>query len=176
MKIKFFRNPSAGSLVLSETGSLDRAKAAYERRKKNQAQESDMASVPGRVEITRVNPDDLIEELLKNTNLEQADDSAESKGLFVLDTSLYLKKLPSRPWFISMAYFSFVTSRLRRFGNFSTIQLCYLIISSCPCLIPASGLQLFIAKDGTAALGNHEVKSQMSTGVQVFKQVVMDDR
>lgn len=39
----------------------------------------------------------------------------------------------------------------------------------------ASGLQLFIAKDGTAALGNHEVKSQMSTGVQVFKQVVMDD-
>lgn len=75
----FFRNPSAGSLVLSETGSLDRAKAAYERRKKNQVQESDMTTVPGRVEITRVNPDDLIEELLKNTNLEQADDSAESK-------------------------------------------------------------------------------------------------
>ncbi|KAJ8921443.1 hypothetical protein NQ315_003061 [Exocentrus adspersus] len=110
-------NPSAGSLVLSETGSLDRAKAAYERRKKNQTQESDNATVPGRVEITRVNPDDLIEELLKNTNLEQADDSAET-----------------------------------------------------------SGLQLFIAKDGTASLGNHEVKSQMSTGVQVFKQVVMDDR
>lgn len=42
-------------------------------------------------------------------------------------------------------------------------------------LLPASGLQLFIAKDGTAALGNHEVKSQMSTGVQLFKQVVMDD-
>lgn len=37
----------------------------------------------------------------------------------------------------------------------------------------ASGLQLFIAKDGTAALGNHEVKSQMSAGVQVFEQVVM---
>lgn len=111
------RNPSASSLVISETGSLDRAKAAYERRKKNQVQESDAISVPGRVEITRVNPDDLIEELLKNTNLEQPDDSAET-----------------------------------------------------------SGLQLFIAKDGTAALGNHEVKSQMSTGVQVFKQVVMDDR
>lgn len=78
------RNPSAGSLVLSETGSLDRAKAAYERRKKNQVQESDMATVPGRVEITRVNPDDLIEELLKNTNLEQADDSAESKIWFHL--------------------------------------------------------------------------------------------
>ncbi|XP_072384881.1 EEIG family member 2 isoform X3 [Diabrotica undecimpunctata] len=111
------RNPSAGSLVISETGSLDRAKAAYERRKKNQNQDSDAVGIPGRVEITRVNPDDLIEELLKNTNLEQPDDSAET-----------------------------------------------------------SGLQLFIAKDGTAALGNHEVKSQMSTGVQGFKQVVMDNR
>ncbi|XP_072384880.1 EEIG family member 2 isoform X2 [Diabrotica undecimpunctata] len=110
-------NPSAGSLVISETGSLDRAKAAYERRKKNQNQDSDAVGIPGRVEITRVNPDDLIEELLKNTNLEQPDDSAET-----------------------------------------------------------SGLQLFIAKDGTAALGNHEVKSQMSTGVQGFKQVVMDNR
>lgn len=43
-------------------------------------------------------------------------------------------------------------------------------------LFADSGLQLFIAKDGTAALGNHEVKSQMSTGAQVFKQVVMDNR
>ncbi|CAH2001193.1 unnamed protein product [Acanthoscelides obtectus] len=113
-------NPSAGSLVISETGSLDRAKAAYERRKKNK-EDSELGSsstAPGRVEITRVNPDDLIEELLKNTNLETADDSAET-----------------------------------------------------------SGLQLFIAKDGTAAVGNHEVKSQMQTGgVQIFKQVVMDDR
>lgn len=65
--------------MLSETGSLDRAKAAYERRKKNQNQDSEAHGVPGRVEITRVNPDDLIEELLKNTNLEQPDDSAESK-------------------------------------------------------------------------------------------------
>ncbi|XP_074039224.1 EEIG family member 2 isoform X2 [Leptinotarsa decemlineata] len=109
-------NPSASSLVLSETGSLDRAKAAYERRKKIQSQDPDSA-VSGRVETTRVNPDDLIEELLKSTNLEPPDDSAET-----------------------------------------------------------SGLQLFIAKDGTAALGNHEVKSQMSTGVQSFKQVVMDNR
>nr|CAH7744855.1 unnamed protein product [Callosobruchus chinensis] len=113
-------NPSAGSLVISETGSLDRAKSAYERRKKNK-EENELgasATAPGRVEITRVNPDDLIEELLKNTNLETADDSAET-----------------------------------------------------------SGLQLFIAKDGTAAVGNHEVKSQMQTGgVQIFKQVVMDDR
>lgn len=76
----FYRNPSASSLVLSETGSLDRAKAAYERRKKIQTQEQDnVGTVPGRVEITRVNPDDLIEELIKNTNLEPTDDSAESK-------------------------------------------------------------------------------------------------
>ncbi|XP_044258634.1 uncharacterized protein LOC123007411 isoform X2 [Tribolium madens] len=110
------RNPSSSSLVLSETGSLDRAKAAYERRKKTQIQDSDTGVVSGRVENTRVNANRLIAEILKDTNLEQADDSAET-----------------------------------------------------------SGLQLFIAKDGTAALGNHEVKSQMSTGVQVFKQVVMDD-
>ncbi|XP_044258636.1 uncharacterized protein LOC123007411 isoform X4 [Tribolium madens] len=109
-------NPSSSSLVLSETGSLDRAKAAYERRKKTQIQDSDTGVVSGRVENTRVNANRLIAEILKDTNLEQADDSAET-----------------------------------------------------------SGLQLFIAKDGTAALGNHEVKSQMSTGVQVFKQVVMDD-
>jgi len=37
----------------------------------------------------------------------------------------------------------------------------------------ATGLQLFIAKDGTAALGSHEVKSQMPAGV--FKQVVMEE-
>ncbi|XP_018334506.1 uncharacterized protein LOC108743429 isoform X2 [Agrilus planipennis] len=111
------RNHSSGSLVLSETGSLDRAKAALERRKKAQNQDTELATVSGRVEGTRVNPDHLIAELLKNTNLEQTDDSAES-----------------------------------------------------------SGLQLFIAKDGTAALGNHEVKSQMSTGAQLFKQVVMEDK
>lgn len=38
-----------------------------------------------------------------------------------------------------------------------------------------SGLQLFIAKDGTAALGNHEVKSQMQKGMQHYKQVVVED-
>lgn len=109
------RNPSSGSLATSsETGSLDRAKAAYERRKKNPSSADDAGGgAPGRVEITRVNPEDFIAELLKSTNLEQADESAET-----------------------------------------------------------SGLQLFIAKDGTASLGNHDVKSQMST----FKQVVMDDR
>lgn len=66
--------------MLSETGSLDRAKAALERRKKAQAQDSDV--VPGRVEVTRVNPDELIADLLKNTNLEPVDDSGEG-GYFI---------------------------------------------------------------------------------------------
>lgn len=100
------RNPSSGS-GLSETGSLDRAKAALERRKKA----SEEGAPQARVEVTRVNPDSLIDEILRSTNLEPHDESA-------------------------------------------------------------SGLQLFIAKDGTTALGSHEVKSQMSAGV--FKQVVMD--
>ncbi|XP_021922679.1 protein FAM102A isoform X4 [Zootermopsis nevadensis] len=99
-------NPSSGS-GLSETGSLDRAKAALERRKKA----SEEGAPQARVEVTRVNPDSLIDEILRSTNLEPQDESA-------------------------------------------------------------SGLQLFIAKDGTTALGSHEVKSQMSAGV--FKQVVMD--
>ncbi|KAK3920355.1 Protein FAM102A [Frankliniella fusca] len=109
-----YRNPSGGS-GLSETGSLDRAKAAMERRKKA-AEESVTGgnTVAGRVEVTRVNPDSLIDELLRSTNLEHHDDSAET-----------------------------------------------------------SGLQLFIAKDGTTALGSQEVKSQMSAGV--FKQVVMEE-
>ncbi|CAH1134971.1 unnamed protein product [Ceutorhynchus assimilis] len=113
------RNPSSGSLQTtnSDTGSLDRAKAAYERRKKLPNSTEETSGVSGRVEITRINPEDFIADLLKDTNLEQHDDSAET-----------------------------------------------------------SGLQLFIAKDGTASLGNHEVKSQMSTGINSFKQVVMDNR
>lgn len=77
-----FRNPSGGS-GLSETGSLDRAKAAMERRKKA-AEESGGGgnTVGGRVEVTRVNPDSLIDELLRSTNLEHHDDSAESKFSF----------------------------------------------------------------------------------------------
>ncbi|XP_077268334.1 uncharacterized protein LOC143900628 isoform X1 [Temnothorax americanus] len=106
------RNPSGGS-GLSETGSLDRAKAALERRKK--AEDGTGNPVLCRVEVTRPNPDSLIDELLKATNLEQTDlESSET-----------------------------------------------------------TGLQLFIAKDGTTALGSHEVKSQMPAGV--FKQVVMEE-
>ncbi|XP_043254623.1 protein FAM102A isoform X3 [Colletes gigas] len=106
------RNPSGGS-GLSETGSLDRAKAALERRKK--AEDGTGNPVLCRVEVTRPNPDSLIDELIKATNLEQTDlESSET-----------------------------------------------------------TGLQLFIAKDGTTALGSHEVKSQMPAGV--FKQVVMEE-
>ncbi|XP_008216537.1 protein FAM102A isoform X1 [Nasonia vitripennis] len=108
------RNPSGGS-GLSETGSLDRAKAALERRKK--AEDGGGNPALCRVEVTRPNPDSLIDELIKATNLEQS----------VLESS----------------------------ENEST------------------GLQLFIAKDGTTALGSHEVKSQMTAGV--FKQVVMEE-
>ncbi|XP_070156449.1 uncharacterized protein [Polyergus mexicanus] len=105
-------NPSGGS-GLSETGSLDRAKAAMERRKK--AEDGTGNPILCRVEVTRPNPDSLIDELLKATNLEQTDlESSET-----------------------------------------------------------TGLQLFIAKDGTTALGSHEVKSQMPAGV--FKQVVMEE-
>uniref|UniRef100_A0A1B6DKZ3 C2 NT-type domain-containing protein n=1 Tax=Clastoptera arizonana TaxID=38151 RepID=A0A1B6DKZ3_9HEMI len=103
------RNASSGS-GLSETGSLDRGKAALERRKKAAEEGS---GVTGRVEKSRVNPDPLIEQLIRASNLDHNSEEAP-------------------------------------------------------------GLQLFIAKDGTAALGGHEVKSQISTGV--FKQVVMEDR
>jgi hypothetical protein len=67
------RNPSSGS-GLSETGSLDRAKAALERRKKA----TDEGVVQARVEETRVNPDNLINEILRSTNLEPQDESGTS--------------------------------------------------------------------------------------------------
>lgn len=70
------RNHSSGSM--SETGSLDRMKAAAERRKKGM-DETTGPTVSGRVEGTRVNPDSLIDELLKNTKLDQLEESAESK-------------------------------------------------------------------------------------------------
>lgn len=62
---------------MSETGSLDRMKAAAERRKKGL--EEMVPTVSGRVEGTRVNPDSLIDEILKNTKLDQLEESAESK-------------------------------------------------------------------------------------------------
>lgn len=65
----------SGSSCLSETGSLDRGKSALERRKK--AAEENVTS--GRVEITRVNTDILIDQLLKSTDLETSDDTTGCK-------------------------------------------------------------------------------------------------
>ncbi|XP_032595530.1 protein FAM102B isoform X8 [Drosophila grimshawi] len=107
------RNPSSGSLVISETGSLDRTKSSGEKRKKGAL--DDGPRVSDRVEETRVNPNSLIDEILKDTKLDQLGESAET-----------------------------------------------------------SGLQLYIARDGTASLGGHEVKSNVRAGA--FKQVVMQDR
>jgi hypothetical protein len=90
------RNPSSGS-GLSETGSLDRAKAALERRKK--ASEEGVAQA--RVEETRVNPDNLINEILRSTNLEPHDESGTSSitsswkdgGFVILFNSFDVKKI-----------------------------------------------------------------------------------
>nr|NP_001260670.1 uncharacterized protein Dmel_CG8671, isoform E [Drosophila melanogaster]AGB93205.1 uncharacterized protein Dmel_CG8671, isoform E [Drosophila melanogaster] len=110
---ELMRNPSSGSLVISETGSLDRTKSSGEKRKKGAL--DDGPRVSDRVEETRVNPDSLIDEILKDTKLDQLEESAET-----------------------------------------------------------SGLQLYIARDGTASLGGHEVKSSVRAGA--LKQVVMQDR
>ncbi|XP_023942735.2 uncharacterized protein LOC112049170 [Bicyclus anynana] len=75
------RNPSSGSLTASasESGSLERARAAHERRL---APADDQHAVSCRVENTRVNPDSLIDELLAATDLKHAvDDAAETSGL-----------------------------------------------------------------------------------------------
>nr|XP_043068468.1 uncharacterized protein LOC108126890 isoform X7 [Drosophila bipectinata] len=106
-------NPSSGSLVISETGSLDRTKSSGEKRKKGPLE--DGPRVSDRVEETRVNPNSLIDEILSDTKLDQFEESAET-----------------------------------------------------------SGLQLYIARDGTASLGGHEVKSSVRAGA--LKQVVMQDR
>ncbi|XP_061928177.1 uncharacterized protein LOC107997090 isoform X3 [Apis cerana] len=76
------RNPSSGS-GLSETGSLDRAKAALERRKK--AEDGTGNSILCRVEVTRPNPDSLIDELIKATNLEQTDLESSESMLFLFN-------------------------------------------------------------------------------------------
>ncbi|XP_015374292.1 PREDICTED: protein FAM102A isoform X4 [Diuraphis noxia] len=115
---------SQASPVLSvvETGSLDRGKAALERRKKSattggSVTDDSCAKATGRVEVTRVNPDSLIDQLLRATNLDDHSADEDSKH--------------------------------------------------------RSGLQLFIAKDGTTTLGSQDVKCHMSNSL--FKQVVMED-
>lgn len=70
------RNPSSGSIQMSETGSLDRMKSQVERRKKVL---DDTPTVTGRVENSRVNPDKTIDELFRNSKLGQLEESSESK-------------------------------------------------------------------------------------------------
>jgi hypothetical protein len=64
---------------MSETGSLDRMKSAVERRKKVGLDTDTAPTVSCRVEGTRVNPETLIDEILKNKKLDQLEESAESK-------------------------------------------------------------------------------------------------
>ncbi|XP_050434624.1 protein FAM102A isoform X4 [Adelges cooleyi] len=114
---------SQASPVLNavETGSLDRGKAALERRKKSAITSSIIddggTKATGRVEVTRVNPDSLIDQLLRATNLDDHSTDEDNKH--------------------------------------------------------RSGLQLFIAKDGTTTLGSQDIKCHMPNSL--FKQVVMED-
>lgn len=72
------RNPSSGSIQISETGSLDRAtKAQADRRKKVY---EDLPTITGRVENTRVNPDKTIDELFATHKLEQLEEDTEPRG------------------------------------------------------------------------------------------------
>uniref|UniRef100_A0A1S4H2D4 C2 NT-type domain-containing protein n=1 Tax=Anopheles gambiae TaxID=7165 RepID=A0A1S4H2D4_ANOGA len=78
------RNPSSGSIPMSETGSLDRMKSAAERRKKGAGHDGDSGMAPtlsGRVEDTRVNTGLIIDELLKNTKLDHLEDAENPTGL-----------------------------------------------------------------------------------------------
>lgn len=67
----FCRNHSTGSM--SETGSLDRMKA--ERRKKGMDETG--PTVSDLVEVTRVNPESLVDEILKGYKKGQLDESEE---------------------------------------------------------------------------------------------------
>lgn len=78
---------SQASPVLSgvEAGSLDRGKAALERRNKKSAitgggvADDGCPKATGRVEVTRVNPDSLIDQLLRATNLDDHSADEDSK-------------------------------------------------------------------------------------------------
>ncbi|CAK1548010.1 unnamed protein product [Leptosia nina] len=95
-------NPSSGSLTASasESGSLERARAALERRKRAAVpppQDDTQHAVSCRVENTRVNPNALIEELISATDLKQAvEDPAETSGLQLFITPEGTAELGSR--------------------------------------------------------------------------------
>lgn len=67
------RNPSSGSITANDpsTGSLDRMKAQVERRKKM----AEAPNITGRVENTRVNADETINDLFRNSKLEKTVES-----------------------------------------------------------------------------------------------------
>ncbi|XP_049887944.1 protein FAM102A isoform X2 [Pectinophora gossypiella] len=101
------RNPSSGSLTTSasESGSLERARAALERRKRPPPPQPPPQPPPDdnqhvgscRVENTRVNPDSLIDEILASTDLKKAvEDSAETSGLQLFITRDGTAELGSR--------------------------------------------------------------------------------
>lgn len=88
------RNPSTGSVTsASESGSLERARAQLERRKRAGHAPPPPPLLPQlppdagdghvgscRVENTRVNPDSLIDEIIASTDLKKAvEDNAESE-------------------------------------------------------------------------------------------------
>lgn len=115
-KIVFCRNINPAPFTSSETGSLDRLKSAAERRKKCSLDDHGPA-VSGRVEGTRVNPVFMVDEIVKNTKLDQLEESAESKwdviflgfrrnnkfkekicGFFMSSCSLWAKALYCPGW------------------------------------------------------------------------------
>lgn len=149
------RNPSTGSVTTSasESGSLERARAQLERRKRAaHAPPPLLAPLPPeagdghvgscRVENTRVNPDSLIDEIIASTDLKKAvEDNAESEY-----------------------------PRPRRSARPPRPRLTGLL------LVAASGLQLFISRDGTAELGSRQ-RQQLAR--RDYQRVVLhphDDR
>ncbi|KAJ2946775.1 hypothetical protein O0L34_g12839 [Tuta absoluta] len=103
------RNPSSGSVTTSasESGSLERARAALPRRGRSMvaggAATTAAAPPPDehvgscRVENTRVNPDSLIDEIIASTDLKKAvEDSAETSGLQLFITRDGTAELGSR--------------------------------------------------------------------------------
>lgn len=75
-------------MVTSETGSLDRMKNNNDKRKKGPL--DDGPRVSDRVEETRVNPDSLIDEILKDTKLDQLEESAESAYFLIISINRYI--------------------------------------------------------------------------------------
>lgn len=72
---------------MSETGSLDRCIKSHVERRKKVLDET--PTVTGRVENSRVNPDKTIDELLRNSKLDQLEETTESK----FSIFLYLETL-----------------------------------------------------------------------------------